>query len=460
MEKSIKYYIIWVSVIFVLVFWGGIASAKNRENRDLKKEINGWNRSISKADRAVKYCKMTAAAFIFYRGTNHLFWADFAHDSRLKQFGNAQTRIWLQGDLHAYNFGAYENSKGELVYGLNDFDEAVIADYQYDVWRMAISLILIARENGKLSVKEQEQALDAFAKSYLNTLTDVQGNNKETATVFSKKNTHGKLNDFLKDVAKKGSRTKMLKKWTQTGDGKRTFDFSLEKLDVPAQKVAANISKAMTAYGETLTGKLKYDAGYFKIKSIARRLMAGTGSLGTQRYYVLIEGSRASLDDDRILDVKQQSQPTPYHYSGKEFQRAYKKYARNDAQRHALAYHALTNFTDDHLGWLQLPAGFYSVRELSPYKESFPAETLTSKTRFIKLAEQWGMILAMSHARADNDSENRLIDYSFEEQVVKLTKDQHGEFQGVVHEIAFEYASQVEADWREFIKTFGKTCSK
>lgn len=70
-----------------------------------------------------KFRKMAASPFAFYRGSASLFYADVSRDA--DPFLNAQTsRVWIQGDLHAENFGTYMNGAGVLVFDVNDFDEA------------------------------------------------------------------------------------------------------------------------------------------------------------------------------------------------------------------------------------------------------------------------------------------------------------------------------------------------
>lgn len=124
------------------------STTSNARANKVLADLRSWNNALSDKDSGQsKYCKMASAPLIFYRGTNHLFWSDFSDDKRLRYFGNRQTKTWLQGDLHAYNFGSYSNSKEEVVYDLNDFDETFIADYQYDLWCMAVSLVLVARQN-------------------------------------------------------------------------------------------------------------------------------------------------------------------------------------------------------------------------------------------------------------------------------------------------------------------------
>ena len=51
--------------------------------------------------------------------------------------------MWIQGDLHAENYGTYMDSAGVLVFDVNDFDEAYLGHYTWDLQRMAASLALL-----------------------------------------------------------------------------------------------------------------------------------------------------------------------------------------------------------------------------------------------------------------------------------------------------------------------------
>ena len=127
----------------------GVNSAKAEvASRDIVKIIEDWNADIPTRDRRSKYARMATSPFVFYRATNHLFWADFATDKRLKHFGDERTKTWLKGDMHAENFGAlFAITKVKSFYDFNDFDDSIIADYQFDLWRMAVSLVLVVRQN-------------------------------------------------------------------------------------------------------------------------------------------------------------------------------------------------------------------------------------------------------------------------------------------------------------------------
>lgn len=417
---------------------------------DMFGDIEIWNANLSPSDKKSKYCKMSNSPFSFYRGTNHLFWKKYANDERVKKYGNSKTKVWIQGDLHAYNFGAFDNDKNKIVYALNDFDESTIADYQYDVWRMAISLVLIMDENiaaGTLSLSnsEKKDIVDAFSESYLDTMHSFHGNDDELDLEFTKNNTYGRLDDFLDNVEDKNSRLKMLNDWTILINNSRKFNMANEDLsDVNTSEKNA-LATSLANYGNTLSGSLSYDSHYFFVKDIAKRLNAGTGSLGVDRYYILIEGETNSENDDRILDIKKQSIPTPNYYLNST------PVINNYAQLYVIADKALSVHTDDHLGYLRYKSQNYSVRERSPFKKSFnTSKELTSYTRFKKLAQQWGEILAAAHARSDEDFNPAYISYSADKQIDEITDKHHSDFRKLVRNVAFEYSADVESNYNNF----------
>lgn len=407
--------------------------------------IEAFNAGLSTANRTAKYCKMVEAPFAFFRGTNHLFWSDLAGDPRFLDFGGTQTSIWLQGDLHADNFGAFDDDDGQVVYDLNDFDETVIADYQWDVWRMAASIALIADQNG-LSATTLDNVLDLFSESYLDTIASYHGNDQELGRQFTRSNTYGLLDDFLAGVESGNSRTEMLDEWTVLSGGVRIFKLAHPELDPASAAVRSQIVSQMPSYIATTAGNLGTVSGYFKVKDVAVRLDAGLGSLGTPRYYVLIEGTSTSQSNDRILDVKRQGAPAAYPHLSAAQRTLLDRAAVNHAARAVEGYRALVADADDHLGRMTLSDGVYSVRERSPHKDTLPSEDLDTETRLGNLAEQWGAILATSHARADKDYRADLISYSFDAQVDALTDGSHSDFRDLVRDVAHEYAQQVQDD--------------
>ncbi|NEQ49442.1 MAG: DUF2252 domain-containing protein [Leptolyngbya sp. SIO3F4] len=456
-------HVLLVLCLSAVVMGSSVSAQASDRTTQVINTLEQHNQNLSSEDRQTKYCKMASSPFLFYRGSNHLFWEDFATDSRLSQFGNNKTKIWIQGDLHTDNYGSFDNDEGEIVYTLNDFDESVVADYQFDVWRMAISLVLVANQNNQLAQEtvltsdDIDIALKAFTKNHLDTAASYRGNDRELDIEFTKNNTYGRLDDFLEDIESEESHKELLDKWTVEA-GERQFDLSNPKLESVSANIREAILKEMVNYGQTLTGARSYGPDHFRIKDIAHRVNAGTGSLGTPRYYVLIEaGNDSDQDDDHILDVKLQGLPTPYVYGSNRDRNSYEQqFLDNHALRHAIAYRALTKNTDDYLGWMQFDipnyaGGYYSVRALSPYKEALDTTKLYTPTRLTKLAEQWGSILATAHARADKDFDDTYVPYSFDKQLDEATDGAKSEFHQLVQTIAHSYAEQVNADWQSLL---------
>lgn len=423
----------------------------DRERRSAVDAIEAWNAELSDADRRAKYCKMARSPFVFFRGTNHLFWSDGFGDPRLAPLSTPDTRVWLQGDLHVANYGAYDNDEGVVVYSLNDFDETIVGDYQYDLWRLATSVVLVARQNGDLSESETAGVLDRLVGAYLAAMTAHAADDSEDQRVFDASALEDPLRSFVESVEAKNSRVEALDDWTLEVDGARVFDLDLADLEAVDAGTDAEIRAAMASYGDSLSGGIDYDPDVFAVKGVARRLNAGTGSLGTPRYYVLIEGETSDNDDDHILDVKRQGAPTAYRFASPEVRARYDQLFTDHAVRHAIGYKALEIDTDDFLGVMALSDGSYSVRERSVFKKSFKLEQLADLDAYGRTADAWGAILAAAHARSDEDFDPVIIPVSVDRAISELTAGREDELADRIAGLAVDYADRVERDWADFV---------
>jgi len=422
--------------------------------RTLMRELHAQNGALDQADRTEKYDNMSVSPFAFYRGTAHLYYRDLDAQGLVDAaaFVAQDAETWIQGDLHVQNFGSFDDDDGEVVFDLNDFDESYIASYVYDLWRATASLVLVGRENG-FSDGAIEGFVAACAESYLDRLEDYRGNGDEKDARLTADNTYGLLDNFLADVEDDNSREEMLDDWTDVTPSGRRFDLALEDLAPVSQDTWDAVAAAIAAYKETLESDLAGDAAYFAVLDVAARLHAGTGSLGTPRYYVLIEGATGADDDDRILDVKGQGLPAVFPYLDAADQgRLLDRFDEGEQGcRVALAQRALLTDVDDHVGCLDLFDASYSARERSPYKDSLDTAGLATDQGFTELAEQWGWVLAIDHARADNDFDADLLPQSFEAVMHELTDGKHQEFRDELWAFAGAYADQVEIDYRIFL---------
>ncbi len=437
--------------LFSLFFLSCKDKTGNKMSKENKKQIkealnliDEWNKHLDKNIREEKFKKMAQSPYYFYRGTNFLFWNYFAKHESLKFFGNENTQTWIQADLHAYNYGIYDKEDGELVYGLNDFDESCIGDYRFDLWRMAASMVLIAQENGFSDKETIRTFIDAFNNGYLSVIDNYRLNGTEILYYINKENAFGKLDEVMEQTEKKESRKEMLKKWTNHKNGKMLFDVSYRKLAEISSEKKAEVVAAMKDYLATINKRL-FAPNYFKVIDVAKRISSGTGSYGTPRYYILIEGSGKEYEQ-RILDAKFQFKPCAYKFLDDQYRTEYDKRFRNEGQRHKEAYLALSAKNDPHLGWITLSEGVFSVRERSPYKSYFPTELLNTEKRFKKLAMQWGSILANAHIKANPE-------FALDD-VLKISSKMKTDFSERVYTTAIEFAEYNNLIYKNFLNKF------
>src|SRR6187200_2172464 len=123
---------------------------------------------LMKADPAAfraKFRKMAADPFAFYRGSACVFYADVARLDDPWVDGRG-SRTWIQGDLHAENFGTYLDSDGRLVFDVNDFDEAYLGHWTWDLQRFAASLALLGWRKA-LPDEVIAELIENYARGYL-----------------------------------------------------------------------------------------------------------------------------------------------------------------------------------------------------------------------------------------------------------------------------------------------------
>lgn len=418
--------------------------------RKIRQELLSNNADLSDVFRQEKFIKMSESPYAFFRGSNHLYWEDFYHDWRMSFFGGVpETLTWINGDAHIYNYGAYSNHYGEAIYCMDDFDDAIVGDYQLDLWRMAISIVLDCRYNGVFSDLAQKKALNIFAEAYLKELRFFDESETAIEVHLTKDTAPGRLGKFLKKVEQKKSRIKLLDKWTKVVDGKRTFDYSNEKLAQLSKDEFEMVLAAFDTYKLSLDKKFTFNESHFNIKDIARRVNAGTGSIGSARYYILLESESEDQDDDVILDMKEQSKPPLYRHMSLSEKAEYDKAYPIEGKRHAQAFTALAEHADRYLGWTEMNGRSFSIKERSPYKSDFPTDKMKKPKHLYFMAEVWGKLLASRHKRASFslNEDPAEMPTTFDHRV----SGQEKQFKAMVSAVALNYANRVQEDYAYFM---------
>lgn len=248
--------------------------------------IDNYNHGRDDVRLQLKYRAMQADAFAFLRGSAHLFHEDWPQDPEL----NNAPLTWLTGDLHFENFGAYKGDNRLRYFDLNDFDETLLGPCTRDLARFLCSLLVGAQSLGV----EQVQAFmlsEAFLDSYCHELATGKARWIERATAT------GMIRDLLKNL-KHRSRVDLLRERTE----RLEQGVMLKKDGVKALPVSNADRQKVTTLIELFAASHK-EPDFFRVLDVARRI-AGVGSLGLERYVVLVYGKGS--ERHYLLDLKHQ----------------------------------------------------------------------------------------------------------------------------------------------------------
>jgi uncharacterized protein (DUF2252 family) len=396
----------------------------------------------------VKYRKMAMDPFAFYRGTACLFYADVT--GRDDEWADDRSgRIWIHGDLHAENFGTYMNSDGRLVFDVNDFDEAYIGHFTWDLQRFAASLALMGWRKA-LPEAEVRRLVGRYLRGYLSQVNHYVESPHDDDFALYLHNTEGPIHDLLQ-ASRLQSRLALLESNTTIEDGVRRFRDSgtvrhLRKSE--RQKV----DRAFAAYLDSIPESKRFDrALFYEVRDIVGKSGFGIGSAGLPAYNVLVEGFNQSLDNDVVLSMKQANVPAVSRFVDR---RKVQGYFENEAHRTVVSQRALQAHTDPLLGWTTVDGVGYVVAEVSPYEIDLDWGDLNEPSDMASVVEQLGRATAKVHCASDEDSDQSLVSFQVEEAVAASLKGRRRAFVAAVTDFALEYAVQVRRDHALFVEAF------
>jgi uncharacterized protein (DUF2252 family) len=468
-----------------------IAHGRGARTRVLPSSHSGWGPAPDRPDPVtlieeqnrrrdadlvpVRHGRMMASPFTFYRGAAKIMAADLAETP------SAGLQVQLCGDAHLSNFGVFGSPERNLVFDVNDFDETLPGPFEYDVKRLAASLMVAARNNGfsksdaravtTASVAAYREAMAEFASmrtldvwyahisedQIRQSVASLLARGEETGKGKAKRKGKGKgdsgttrmtakeareLEKRLEKGARKArSRNSLqaLSKLTEDVDGSYRIA-SVPPIIVPARELHATygvepaqleeaILNQFREYRSTLQPDRRQLLERFKVVDWARKVV-GVGSVGTRAFIVLLEGR--DQDDPLFLQVKEATRSV--------LEAALPKSRYRQAGERVVQGQRLMQATSDiFLGWTRgVQADRYLYwRQLRDMKgsalvEQMPPEVMTLYGRMC------GWTLARAHARSGDPV------------AIAAYLGQDDAFDTSITDFSERYAEQNERDFGDF----------
>jgi len=399
----------------------------------------------------IRYGRMLVSPFAFYRGAALIMAAD------LHTTPTPGLRAQLCGDAHLSNFGGYASPERRLVFDINDFDETLPGPFEWDVKRLAASLVVAGRDNGfsskelrNLAVRSVEgyrSAMRSFATQTILTVwyahADVENAIADFRSTLTRRTlkegkTRIKATDRLVAKARTRDSLQAIAKLTTLVDGRRRI-ISDPPLVVPLAELTGfdidelqrRLRDLLGTYRRTLQFDRRALLGHFTLADIAHKVV-GVGSVGTRAWILLLE---SGVEAEALLLQAKQAQPSVLaDYAGKSV-------FAQQGERVVSGQRLMQATSDIFLGWLRTRpsegAGEdYYVRQLRDWKVSAVIEQMDPRSM-----EAYGRLCGWTLARAHARSGDRIV--------IGAYLGKSAKFDNAVADFAETYADQNERDYAD-----------
>ncbi|MFI5718042.1 DUF2252 domain-containing protein [Nocardia sp. NPDC051750] len=395
-----------------------------------------------------KFRKMADNPFAFYRGAACLFYRDMA-TAEDRWADERTSRIWIQADLHAENFGTYMDSAGQFVFDVNDFDEAYVGSFTWDIKRFCASIALLARRKA-VSDADIEALIETYVRSYVRMVRAFHdGSRDEQDFKLHLRNTDGPVHDVLLD-ARMNTRIELLAANTMVENYERRFRPG-KGVRMVGEEERALVLDAFTRYLDTIPEHKRFGSITYGVKDIVGRKGFGIGSAGLPAYNILVEGHTEALENDVILSMKQGNVAAPSRIVHDDRIRTY---FEHHGHRTAVSQRALQAHADPWLGYTEINGEGYIVSELSPYVSDLDWSDLTEPQEMQPVIEYLGQATAGMHCVSDADSDQSLVEFQSEEAIMAVIGSHEDEFVRDMVDFGQTYARRTRQDHELFVDAF------
>jgi uncharacterized protein (DUF2252 family) len=390
----------------------------------------------------IRVGRMAATPFAFLRGAAGLM----AHDL----VGTPITGVGAQicGDAHAANFGLYGDARARLVIDLNDFDETAVGPWEWDVKRLATSLVLAGRVAGADEETCRRAACDAVGayRRTMRLLARLPALDAWNAIADEELVSHTDARDLIgtlqrvSEKARNNTSARFAAKSTETVPDASGTDGAVRRRFVDAPPVlrrvpdgeASAVAASLEEYLRTLSEDRLPLLARYEIHDVAFRVV-GTGSVGTRSYVVLLLDHRG---EPLVLQVKEaRASALLPHLAAVGFRAPE---VTHEGRRVVLGQKKMQVVSDNLLGWTTVGDRPYQVRQFRNRKGSVDPAALPAD-QVDDYARMTGALLARAHA------------HSADPRLIAGYCGKSAELDVAVAAFAVAYADRTEADHAELL---------
>jgi len=378
----------------------------------------------------VRYGRMGVSPFTFYRGAALPMAADLA------AFPTTGVIAQLCGDAHLSNFGLFASPERAELFDINDFDETLHGPFEWDLKRLAASLVVAGRSRA-FSAHDNRHAVHRAMRSYRERMAgyalmrgiEVYYSAVAVSSILSyvDKRARPMIENAVRSAAHHDS-LHDLPKLTEVINGDRRIvdhpPLIVHRTDVTNPLVAA----VLASYRESLQEDRRVLLDRYEIVDYAMKVV-GVGSVGLAAFAVLLDGG--SDDDPLFLQVKEAQASVYERFLGPSRQATH-------GARVVAGQRRLQAASDILLGTAVGTGGRHVyIRQLQDQKASAVVEVMTVDD-LVAWGELCGWALARGHARSGEPA--TIAGYLGEDD----------EFDRAMGAFAEAYADQTERDFDAF----------
>lgn len=393
---------------------------RSQSSGDVVARIEDFNKGREPERLGLKYEKMTESPFAFFRGTAHLFWEDLSASKSSLPDGPL---VWACGDLHFDNFGSFQGDDGLSHFDVNDFDESALASIVWELSRFVTSVYVAAPILGMSRASADELAA-VFLDACQQALADGKARWVERATAT------GMVRTLLQRV---GARTRamLLRERTRMKHGKRVIDYDRHTLPATGDQ-RARVTRELDKFAAA-----QPDPKFFRVLDVARRA-SGLGSLGLNRYIVLVRGDGGRAGN-ALLDVKEVAPSSLARFGGVPQPKW-----KSEPERVVAIQHRMQAIAPAMLHAKSIRHRGYVLREIQPSKDRLRIEDAKGQRHIRSAAKVMGQGTAWAQLRSSGREGSATID-----DLIAFAESRGWKKRVISYAVA--YANQVQREYKHFV---------